>query len=230
VKYEAIIFDLFGTLVHTVSSQEYRTTLTRVASVLSIDSDAFIQSWANTSGDRIVGAMRNCRENFEYVCRQVGTPISDEQIEFASKIRLDMIRREMVPRTDAVEVLSTLKSRGRGVGLISNCTYEATVIWQSTPLAPLIDATVFSCLVGLKKPDARIYELAIHRLGVKPQDCLYIGDGGSHELTGASRVGMKPVLLRIPNEEITDAYTDGSEANDWDGQVISSLTEVLGPL
>ena len=98
MKYEAVIFDLFGTLVHAVSSQDYRATLTRMASVLSIDSDAFIQLWADTSGDRIESVMRNCRENFEYVCQQVGSPISDARIGLASKIRLDMIRGEMVPR------------------------------------------------------------------------------------------------------------------------------------
>jgi putative hydrolase of the HAD superfamily len=230
VRYEAIVFDLFGTLVHTVSSQQYRTTLTKMASVLSIDTDAFAQLWADTSGDRIEGVMRNCRENFEHVCRRVGSPISDARIELASKIRLDMIRGEMVPRMDAVEVLSSLKSGGYKVGLISNCTYEATIIWRSTPFAPLTDATVFSCLVGLKKPDARIYQLAIQLLGVRPQDCLYIGDGGSHELTGASQVGMNPVLLSVPAEDISSVYTVESEANDWDGPVISSLTDVLGLL
>jgi len=51
-----------------------------------------------------------------------------------------------------------------------------------------------------EKPDPRIYHLALERLKVKPQDCLYVGDGSSHELTGARKVGMHPVQIHVPDE------------------------------
>jgi putative hydrolase of the HAD superfamily len=57
---------------------------------------------------------------------------------------------------------------------------------------------------------------------VKPQDCLYVGDGSSHELTGARKVGMHPVQIHVPDEIIYFLDED-----DWDGTPISSLSEVL---
>ena len=226
MKYQAVIFDLFGTLVKTASSQERQRMLSRIASALSVDSDTFIGLWANTSSDRIKGNI-GFRENIEYILRKAGAPIEDARIELATNIRFDMIKGEIVPRKDAVRVLSSLRSRGYKVGLISDCTREATIMWESTPFPSLIDVTVFSCSVGLRKPDPRIYQIAVDRLKVEPHDCLYIGDGGSQELTGASQVGMTPVLLRLPEEERTSIYRVNDEVDAWHGTVISSLTEVL---
>jgi len=86
---------------------------------------------------------------------------------------------------------------------------------------------VLSSSAGVKKPDPRIYQLAVEQLAVEPKDCLYIGDGDSQELTGAAQVGMHPVLIRVPDEDSTDVYRVDAEAEDWDGPVISSLKEVL---
>ena len=71
------------------------------------------------------------------------------------------------------------------------------------------------------KPDPGIYELACERLGVQPGNCLYIGDGSSRELTGASTVGMDAVLIRVPND------TENGDREDWQGTRISSVEEVL---
>ncbi len=92
----------------------------------------------------------------------------------------------------------------------------------------MFDVTVFSCVAGIKKPDPRIYHIATERLGVDPQDCLYIGDGSSRELTGALEVGMHPVLIHDPDESDDTHFIDRED--DWKGPVISSLREVLGLL
>jgi putative hydrolase of the HAD superfamily len=100
-------------------------------------------------------------------------------------------------------------------------------IWEDTPFAPLIDVTVFSCKVGVQKPAPLIYQLTAEQLAVKPEACLYIGDGDSHELTGAAQVGMHPVLIRDPDEDRTDVHRVDWEAEDWHGPVITSLKDVL---
>ena len=79
----------------------------------------------------------------------------------------------------------------------------------------------------MQKPDPRIYRLAAEQLAVEPAACLYVGDGESHELTGALRVGMHPVLVRVPGEDSSDLFRVNYEAEEWDGPVISSLKEIL---
>jgi len=226
MKYKAVIFDLFGTLVCNISLQENRRMLIKMASVLSINPDAFIQLWFETADERMKGIMKNCQENIEYICRQVGTPIEDTKIELATQIRFDMIQSEIVPRADAIEVLSCLKSEGYKTGLISNCSHEGTIVWESTPLPALLDVVVLSCSVGLQKPDPRIYQIAVKQLEIEPQGCLYIDDIGIFG-AGAASVGMHPVLIRDPDEDSADVYRVNAEAGEWNGPVISSLREIL---
>jgi len=232
MKYKAVIFDLGGTLVCPIPLQEYRRMLTQMASVLSISPDAFVQLWFETADERMKGIVKNYRDNIEYICRQVGVPVEDAKIELATQIRFDLVRSQLlVPRADAMEVLSSLKSEGYKVGLISDCSYEATLVWKITPFPSLIDVTVFSCLVGLTKPDPRIYQIAMEQLEVEPHTCLYIGDGGSQELTGASQIGMTPFLLRIPDDGSMNVYRGTDvEVDTWHGPVVSSLKEVLALL
>jgi putative hydrolase of the HAD superfamily len=129
-------------------------------------------------------------------------------------------------RPDAVQVLSKLKSEGYKTGLISDCSNEIPATWEKLPLAPLIDIAAFSCVEGITKPDPRIYQMVTDQLDVQPQDCLYVGDGSSQELAGAARVGMSPVLIRVPGDgDYDNPYR--IKSYEWDGPKISSLSEVL---
>ncbi|UCB43124.1 MAG: HAD family hydrolase [Dehalococcoidales bacterium] len=225
MKYTAVIFDLFGTLIDNFSDEEYRKVLAEMASVLSAPSDDFENLWLGLFEERVTGVLESPVGAIGCVCQKLNVRPDNAQIENAARIRFDMSRRVMKLRQDAVKVLSHLKTEGYKTGLISDCSYETTVVWEDLPLAPLIDVAVFSCLVGIKKPDARIYHLATEQLEVRPEDCLYVGDGSSQELTGATRVGMSPVLIRIPDETWEDPYPN--DVRDWSGPRVSSLTEVL---
>ena len=87
--------------------------------------------------------------------------------------------------------LRQIKSLGLRIGVISNCSVEEVEAWAACPLAPLLDEVVFSYQVGHVKPDPEFYLLACQRLGVSPDRALFVGDGGSDELRGATEVGMK---------------------------------------
>jgi len=224
MKYLAVIFDLFGTLSDNFSSSGYYAALAEMAAALSLPPDDFRRVWFDTSRERNIGSFQSCEANVEHICRELGVRPKGRQIKLAAQIRLDYIRQVMTPRSDATEVLSRLKAEGHKTGLISDCTPEIPLVWPETPLASLIDTAVFSCSVGLRKPDPRIYQLAAKRLGVRPEQCLFVGDGGSQELSGALRVGMHPVLLRL-DADSTEPHLVNREL--WDGHKVSSLREVL---
>ncbi len=226
MKYKAVIFDLFGTLVRSPSNQGYLDGLKQMASILSVPYDDFAQLWFDTARERNVGIINSIEANVERICKELRTKVGDAEKRKATQIRFDFVVRTMRPRPDAVEVLSQLKSRGYKIGLISNCSPDTPIIWQDTPFVPLFDVTVFSSSAGMRKPDPRIYNLATEQLGVKPEDCLYIGDGASQELPGAARVGMSPVMIQVFGEEFESPLPEDIRG-EWDGSVISSLTEVL---
>jgi len=227
MKYKAVIFDLFGTLVDEYPYEEYQSVLGQMASILKAPYDEFYRIWLQTANRRTTGVFQTLEENIEYICRELKMPISDTQLKLAKQVRFDFVVRALTPKRDALEVLSHLKSGGYRTGLISNCSLEPPIIWPDTPFAPVVDVAIFSSSVGLQKPDPRIYQLAIGQLAVKPNNCLYIGDGDSHELSGAAKVGLHPVLIRVPDEDSTDVIRANVEGEEWDGLVISSLKEVL---
>ena len=225
MKYTAVIFDLFGTLVENLSYQEYQDVLQQMASVLSAPPDKFIRLWFDMGNQRITGVFPSTVACIEHMCRKLEVPLEDTKTKLAAQIRFGFTARAMTPRLDAIEVLSHLKSEGYKTALVSGCSSEVPRIWKDTPFAPLIDVAVFSCSAGMNKPDPRIYRLATGQLDVEPYECLYVGDGANQELTGASRLGMHPVLIRASDDYYPPV--DWTDREQWDGPAISSLKEIL---
>ncbi len=227
MKYEAVIFDLFGTLIDKFSLQSHREVLGQMSAVLSIPADDFIKLWFDTFDMRGFGTFQSLEANIEYICGKMEINVGEAAVRLAAKINREYTVGSMTPRPFSTELLSHLKSLGYKTGLITNCSAEIPLIWEDMAFASLTDAAVFSCSAGIQKPDPRIYFLAAEQLAVQPEDCLYIGDGDSQELSGAAAVGMNPVLIRNPEEDSADVHRIDYEADKWNGPVITSLKEVL---
>ena len=222
MNYRAIIFDLFGTLVNdfmSVAGQSHD----ELAVILGVPYEPFMKQWREITARRTLGEFQTVEASIEHVCGALGVPVNTEQMAKAVEFRLEYTRRALVPKPDAVATLVQLKRTGFKVGLLSNCSIEIPILWPETEFAELIESPVFSSRERLKKPDPRIYHIACERLGVAPQDCLYIADGENYELTAARKVGMHPVLIKTSetHKEVR------REAREWNGTTISSLTELL---
>ena len=223
MKYDAIIFDLFGTLVNNPSYQEYQQLISQMAFILTLPSEKFSHLWIETSRKRATGVFKNAQENLRHISNTLQVNVKEDQINKVLELRLYFTRKDLKPKSGAIETLSKLKKIGFKIGLISNCSAEVPMLWETTPFAKIIDVSIFSSSVGLKKPNPKIYKLACNQLDAQPQNCLYIGDGDSHELSGASQVGMHPIMIRDPHQK--DAYYIDEE--EWKGLKISSLKGVF---
>lgn len=228
MKYKAVIFDLFGTLIDNFTRKDYDGVMAEIAGILKAPQEDFIKLWKSSFNDRVTGNHGDQRESFIHICRELQIKVSPEQIERAFNIRMDFSRRTTIPRDGSVEVLSALREKGYKIGLISDCTGEIPLIWDETPFANIFDVKIFSCVVKTKKPDPHIYRMAAEQLKVKPGECLYVGDGSSNELTGALGVGMHPVRIRDPKDLDEDHFLQRED--DWTGPKILYLKEVLGLL
>lgn len=226
MKYDAVIFDLFGTLVDQPTlpgdlGSKFRRTMADVAAALSVRETDFIRLWSETVYNRDSGFFPTMGDYLQDICRASGVRADAQQIAFAEELRIDYFRGALTPRVDAVSSLTQLKASGHKIGLISDCSSEVSILWPETSFAPLMDAAILSCDVGMTKPDPRIYQIACGRLKVEPDRCLYVGDGGSRELTGAAEAGMDAVLIRAPNDTVN------GNREDWPGARISELKQVL---
>ena len=240
-RYEAVVFDLWGTLVDELTHPEahrivYRSKVDETADLLGVDRDDFASAWGATSPDRMVGRSPSTEATLSHICRLLGAEPDSDRIRDAAQIRYEYVRGALSPRTGAVETISTLKESGYRVGLISNCTEEVSRLWKSTPFAPLVDTAVLSFDAGLAKPDPRIYELAVSGLGVGAERCLYVGDGSDGELSGAAKAGMTAVLIRASGAAeagmtavLIRAPNDRADGvrEAWTGEAVSAIPEVL---
>jgi putative hydrolase of the HAD superfamily len=221
MKYKAVIFDLFGTLV--ANTHDNTNWLTETAAILSAPEADFGRIWNAGFKKRMTGEFYLFQDCIAHCCRELNLQVTEEQIQRAGKLRFNITREQVLsPQPQAVETISRLKSKGSRIGLLSNSSTEAIIVWDETPFKNIIDITVFSCAVGLMKPDPRIYHLALEKLQVKPGESLYIADGMDGELQAAAAVGMKPVRISFPHANKNDPYLE-----DWHGATITSLNEVL---
>ena len=208
---EAVVFDLWETLV-PFDDSKWLEALEELAAESDVDPVAYGAAWAEDRAARDKGEFE---ESARRIYRRLGLELEDELLATISKRRRAAFAAIFVPRDGAVPTLEQLRARGVRTGLVTNCSSETPELWAASPLAPLIDACVFSCREGARKPERRLYESAAERLGVKPEACVYVGDGNDDELTGAARAGMRPVLLRTQWQR------------DWDGEAIDDLREVV---
>jgi len=225
MKFKAVIFDLFGTLVDVFGSSGGTIHMREMASALGILDEQFVQLWAQTTEMRIIGAFDSVEASIKHVSDAMSAHPQPEQIATAVEIRMNYVRQALQPRADAIDTLTELKACAYKIGLLSNCSIEIPLLWQETAFENLIDTPIFSSRARLKKPDPRIFYLACERLGVMPDSCLYVADGEDCELAAAAKVGLHPVLIRNSLRNHSSELL--REAREWQGATIASLPEVL---
>lgn len=223
-KFDGIIFDLFGTLADGAAPETYERALDQMVAALAVPREGFLEFWRRTAEHRSIGKYETIEANIEDACRSLGATLDSDCLRLALVARLSFVRSTWNLKPYVAETLAQLKRRGCRLGLVSNCSADYAALWEETPLALLIEEPVFSCSVGLKKPDPRIYQLALEHMELPADRCLYVGDGESRELTGATEAGLHAVQIRWPGDDARDVHREP-----WP-RVVSSLSEVLGLL
>jgi putative hydrolase of the HAD superfamily len=220
----AVVFDFFGTLTPVSPSEVWASNAAGLAAVMGVSADDLVRVLDDSFPERISGALGDVRQTMQAVADRLGAQLSDEQLDAASRTRRAMQESMFALRPEALTVIGQLRARGLGIGLVSDCTTELPDAWARLPLAEFVDARVFSCVERTRKPDPRLFRTVAQRLSAEPAGCLYVGDGGGRELTGASAIGMRAVLLAGSDWQ---QHHDHRVEADWAGPRISSLTDLV---
>lgn len=217
----AVVFDFFGTLTPVSPDQVWAGNARRLAAALGVPAEALTRALDESFPERITGSLGDVQQTMRVLASRVGGRPSADQLAEASRVRREIQESMFVLRPEAVPVIQRLRAAGLKIGLVSDCTSELPDAWARLPLAGLVDAPVFSCVEGLRKPDPRLFRTVAANLRAEPAECLYVGDGGGRELTGASEVGMRAVLL-AGHDWIAHRSTEVG----WTGPRIGSLTDL----
>ena len=225
MRYKAVVFDMFGTLADE-PSHAFGGSRERMAQAAGVPQEAFDRAWEQTTIGRLMGEFPSIAAYARRLFDLLGLEEDPGLVERFVALRREASRQALTPRVDAAPVIDALRRAGLKVAMVSNCSIDVAEAWEEGAIAPLVPHAVLSAAVGLAKPDARIYRLALAMLGVAPADCLYVGDGGDYELAGARNVGMEPLLICVPYEDPARVWYK-QEAVGWTGARVASLTEVL---
>ena len=221
LAYRAVLFDFFGTLTHAVRRGPLHT---KIAHRLGCEPAELTAILDRSFLDRSRGAYGDAAETMRWVCRQAGARPRPDQVHRAVTARVAAIRADTALRPDAVRTLRTLRRHGLRTAVVSDCGYELPVFLPGLRVGPLLDERVYSVHLRERKPHPLMYLTACDRLGVSPTECLYVGDGGSRELTGAADVGMTAVRLAAP-DLAGHLVFDRDEG--WTGPTIGELAETV---
>jgi putative hydrolase of the HAD superfamily len=216
----AVLFDFFGTLTEAVTRGPGHATIARR---LGCDPADFARELDCTFSARARGRLGSPEEALRRVATVAGGSPGTGTLRRVLDARVEAVRADTRVRPEAVPVLRALRSDGLRLGMISDCGPELPAFLPSLPVAGLLDATVLSIEKGICKPDPALYRAACEQLGVAPRECLYVGDGGSRELSGAAAVGMRAVRLDAPDLAWHLRFDQDTE---WSGGAVRSLADV----
>ena len=185
---KAIIFDLSGVLIEdpALKMLDYFRAFfgIKIETFRKVDLEIF---------PRFQKGMVSEEQLWERICSAFKVPVPD-----VPSLWEDAFRSVYKPKEEMFSLAAKLKEEGYKVGLLSNSEVPAmSYFLKQNP--DLFDATVFSCIEGTMKPERRIYEIALERLGVQPHEAVFIDDRKDF-LEGAKKIGIKTILCTSPHQ------------------------------
>ncbi len=157
--------------------------------------------------------------NYPEICRRIAkkhdldlTTEQSEELWEAWNLGGMFLGRALYP--GVLETLEELKRRGYRIAAITNRGYGGPKFLEEVRelgLEPYFEMMAVSCDVGYLKPHPRIYQYAIERMDVEPEECAMVGDNWRADVEGAKTLGLTAIWFQPPEDEPVEAATDTHE-------------------
>lgn len=95
----------------------------------------------------------------------------------------------------ARETFVWLRAHNYRMAVVSNADGKVERMLKHLLLADFFECIIDSQIVGVEKPDPTIFRLALERMQLAPETCLYVGDNYDRDVIGARGAGVTPVLI-----------------------------------
>ena len=102
---------------------------------------------------------------------------------------------------DTLPILQRLEARNVRLGIVSNYGTHLLDLLPRLGIFDYFDFIIVSAIVGITKPDPRIFKIAVEEAGVPTHQILYVGDNYVDDIEGANNVGIDAVLINRPGRE-----------------------------
>jgi putative hydrolase of the HAD superfamily len=223
-----VLFDLFHTLANVPPPATAGEPT--VPEILGVSTAEFQRHYydEDTLG-RCLGRIRDDVEVMRLIARSIDPAVTEEQILAAVASRRRRFEHALVRvETPILAALDRLAAAGVRTALVSDAGADDVFCWPRSPLRERLHVIVFSYELGVRKPDARIYRHALDRLGARPEETLFVGDGGSDEHRGARAVGIQTVLVtRFLRQWYPEKIEERRPHADWEFEDVAEFVRAL---
>ena len=120
----------------------------------------------------------------------------------------DMYHETRRVDVDVLGIVKSLKEAGITTAALTNTSQRHSAHFREMGLNDFFDPLMTSSEIGLRKPERTAYELALQKLKLKPEQCIFIDDKRSN-LDPAEQMGMKVILYRGPKQLKADLIKYG---------------------
>jgi putative hydrolase of the HAD superfamily len=189
----AVFFDFGGVLVRT----EFQAPRQHLAERLGMEYEdlARIVFESETARQATVGAIPE-EQHWATIMRRLKLPDSQGKAIQDEFFGGDVIDRELIA------TIRGLRPQYK-VGLISNAWAGLRAYITTQGFSDAFDAMIISAEVGLKKPEAPIYRLALETLGAAPAEAVFLDDF-IENVAGARAVGMQAIHFQQPEQALDE--------------------------
>jgi len=226
---KAILFDFGGTLDADGRAWKERFHAYYRDQGLDLDAAAFARRYY-AADDPLIGAIPRTAGFDDTVGRLVANleaGLGGGDPERGRRVADRFIAESRAALARGAAALAGL-ARRHAVGVVSNFYGNLDAVCHDTGIAPYLSVAVDSTVIGVEKPSPGIFRAAIEAIGVRADECVYVGDSLRRDRTGARNIGM-PFIWVAPPEARGQADL---APDDWnpDDRVVASVAEVEGLL
>jgi putative hydrolase of the HAD superfamily len=214
----AYLIDLYDTLVSS-DWDRWRRELSRVA---GITVERLDDAFRSTRAARNTGAYPDLEASTRAVIRASGLTEDEETVRRWMDLDTEFMRTAVSLHGDSLPTVRTLRARGASAILVSNCGADTRMLVERLQLETEFDALILSFEVGVRKPDAAIYEVALDRVGVDPTEALFVDDQAAY-CDGARALGIDTRLIVRPGAAPAEGFARSTNGH----RVITALAELL---
>jgi epoxide hydrolase-like predicted phosphatase len=181
---ESVIFDWGGVLIDDPAPGLMRYC----AQALAVSKEDYIRTHDKFAAD-FEKNLINEDTFWERICGELG--VSKPKVP---SLWADAFKSAYVPREDMFSLADRLWKNGYKTALLSNTEVAAMQYFYQLQYN-MFDVLVFSCAEGTRKPEKKIYELTIQKLGSQPGQSVFIDDKPEY-INGAKEAGLNTILFR----------------------------------
>jgi len=223
---KAVTFDLWETLLLERSGDNSRRMLARCKNI----SKTLTRFGVEVSEDKISLALKEMAlwlisiwetnkdvthlDQIRFIIKTTGSVEMKEELinELSSAYVAPLFEVPPYLNPEASKVLKWLKERNKLTGIICNTGrtpgFSIRKFLEKEGVAKYFDIMLFSDEIGIRKPDLKIFQIAMKKLNVKPYQVIHVGDNLKSDVWGAKNAGFKAVYFSTEMGKDTIAESD----------------------